>query len=62
MKLADFLKRLRGKITGLNAISARFDILQMQLDRLLSIATQSNAGFTALKPLPLKDSEANGGG
>lgn len=52
MKLADFLKRLRGKITGLNAISARFDILQMQLDRLMTITTHSNPGFTAQKPQP----------
>jgi SAM-dependent methyltransferase len=40
MKIVDFLRRLRGKITGLNAISARFDTLQMQLDRLFAIAEQ----------------------
>lgn len=36
MKIADFFRRLRGKITGLNAISARFDILQMQMDHLFA--------------------------
>lgn len=48
MKIADFLRRLRGKITGLDAISARFDILQTQLDRLLTIAGQLNQGGRAL--------------
>lgn len=42
MKIANFLKQLRGKITGLNAISARFDALQMQQDRLLLVAEQLN--------------------
>lgn len=48
MKIADFLRRLRGKITGLDAISARFDILQTQLDCLLTIARQLNQSGRAL--------------
>ena len=48
MKMVDFLRRLRGKISGLNAITARFDIVQMQLDRLLAIAEQLNPGGRAL--------------
>lgn len=36
MKIVDFLRLLRGKITGLNAISARFDILQAQMDKVLA--------------------------
>jgi 2-polyprenyl-3-methyl-5-hydroxy-6-metoxy-1,4-benzoquinol methylase len=71
MKLAVFLKRLRGKVTGLNAISARVDIIQMQLDGLLSITAQSNAGDVVLEPhleasaqnvlpsKPLSDSETH---
>jgi len=37
MKIVDFFRRLRGKITGLNAISARFDILQVQMDKVLAV-------------------------
>ena len=49
MKIADFFRQLRGKITGLNVVSARFDLLQMRLDRLLAIAGPLNQGWT---PLP----------
>jgi SAM-dependent methyltransferase len=31
MKIANFFRILRGKVTGLNAISARFDVLEMRL-------------------------------
>ncbi|WP_275099278.1 CDP-glycerol glycerophosphotransferase family protein [Sedimenticola hydrogenitrophicus] len=36
MRIADFLRSLRGWITGLNAISARFDIVQTRLDSALA--------------------------
>lgn len=42
MKMIDFFRQLRGKITGLNAVSARFDILQMQLDRISTDVVQRN--------------------
>lgn len=38
MGVVDFIRNLRGKITGLNAISARLDVLQMQIDRLNTIS------------------------
>ena len=48
MKIVDFIRRLRGKITGLNAVSARFDVLQLQLDRILSAVVQTNQEGAAL--------------
>ncbi len=45
MKLGDFLDLLRGKITGLNAVSARVDSQQVRLDNVLAITTQLNAGL-----------------
>jgi SAM-dependent methyltransferase len=47
LKMLDFLRRLRGKITGLNVISTRFDVQQKQLDYLLSIAGKSDQGGLA---------------
>jgi len=38
MGLFDFLRRLRGRVTGLNAISARFDLLQTEIHRILAVA------------------------
>lgn len=48
MKMADFLRQLRGKITGLNAISARFDILQARLDGLIN---SNSDNFQLIKKL-----------
>lgn len=41
MKITNLLRRLRGKITGLNVISARFDSLQAQLNRILTVVAQT---------------------
>lgn len=44
MKVVDYLRVLRSKITGLNVILARFDNLQMQLTRLLAVIGKLNQG------------------
>lgn len=41
MKITDLFRRLRGKITGLNVISARFDLLQAQLNRISTVVVQT---------------------
>ena len=44
MKVLDYLRLLRSKITGLNVILARFDILQLQVNRLLAGTVKHNQG------------------
>lgn len=61
MKIADFLRQLRGKITGLNAISARFDVLQMQLDRIALFLDTLNQRELALSDTEDKLICAQGG-
>ena len=40
--MRDFLRRVRACLTGLNAISARFDLLQNKLDTLLEVSELTN--------------------
>lgn len=50
MGIADFLRKLRGQVTGFNAISARFDILQMQNDRVLQLVDQLTGVDVSSRP------------
>ncbi len=44
----DFLRRARGWLTGLNAVSARFDLLQNRTDALMGASEQTNAALAEL--------------
>lgn len=57
METPDFLLGGRGKITGPNVISVRFDILQMQPDYRVFIVKKVTAGGYSL---PLKKLHARG--
>jgi len=44
----DFLRRARGWLTGLNAVSARFDLLQNRTDALMGASERTNAALAEL--------------
>lgn len=44
----DFLRRARGWLTGLNAVSARFDLLQSRTDALMEASERTNAALASL--------------
>ena len=46
--MLDFLRRARGWLTGLNAVSARFDLLQNRTDTLMGASEQTNAALAEL--------------
>ena len=54
MKIADFFRQLRGKITGLNAISARFDMLQSQINILLADKGEANKAVKKIEDVAEK--------
>ena len=72
--MRDFLRRARGWLTGLNAVSARFDLLQNRTDALMGASERTNAALAELAAAlpgvvtqcgsPSKDwiLEVNGGG
>lgn len=46
--MRDFLRRVRGWLTGLNAISTRFDLLQNRIDSLLETSRFTNETLTEI--------------
>lgn len=46
--MRDFLRRARGWLTGLNAVSARFDLLQNRTDALMGASERTNAALAEL--------------